>query len=319
MARAHYIIRVGNEGLSRTVSETAPNHWHYLSPQHIWGFPRRLKTVNVRAKFEADLQNPQLTVYIWFLCNSVGGPGRFVQVGIGRRRRAQGPSGNGNPPIPASMMVSLHQGFDHWFDWQPITSDPAFHNQLRQIPVPVPHYISTLRRVLPEHMSFPAFQALIDGEERRVAATRVGLPTAPIQTAPPVERQRTSTAARQTASTVPRSARRVIEMDLNNLRREHINPHAEGHVYLIRMEGTSLFKIGMSLDPEIRLRTLQTGNPQLLHLVQTQAVQDMRNEELNLHQRFDAQRVPNPNVREWFDFGNDVSDIMTAFGNLRPR
>ena len=316
MLRAHYIIRVGNEGIARTVSETAPNHWHYLSPQHIWGFPKRLKTVNVRAKFEADLQNPQVTVYIWFLSNSVGGPGRFVQVATGRRRRAQGPDGNGNLPIPTSMMVGLQQGFDHWFDWQPVSSDPAFHNQLRQIPVPVPHYISTLRRVLPDHMSFPAFQALIDGEERRVTAIQAGQPTALIQTAPPVERQAASTGSRRT---VPRSARRVIEIDLDNLRREHIDPHAEGYIYLIGMKGTSFFKIGMSLDPEIRLRTLQTGNPQPLRIVRIQAVQDMRNEELGLHQQFDSQRVPNPNVREWFDFGDNTSDVMSAFRALRSQ
>ena len=318
MVRAHYIVRVGNDGLSRTVNENAPNHWYYLSPQHLWGFPTRLKQVNVRAKFEAEMKDSRVTVFIWFLCNSVGGPGRFVQVGIAKHRSVRGPVANAECPIPPDMMAGLRQGFDHWFEWRPVSSDAAFHNQLRQIPVPLPHYIPTLRYIKSDHTSFPAFQALIDGEVRRVKAVRAGQPEVAVQTAPPAaDRQGTLPTSRQNAATVTaRTTRRVIEVDLENIRRENVDPHAPGHVYLIRMEGTSFHKIGMSLDPEIRLRTLQTGNPQPLSIVNRRAVQDMRSAELSLHRQFETQRVPNPNVREWFDFGNGTHVVNAAFDAL---
>ena len=291
MARAHYIVRVGNAGIATTVSSRAPNHWHYLSPQHLWGFPRGMTHVNVRAEFEADIENPRITTYIWFLCNSHGGPGRFVQVGIGRRYLGQGPVGNGNPPIPADMMARLLQGFDHWFGWRPVTLNAAFQDQLHQLPIPQPTFIPTLRRVTAEHPSFQLFQALIDGEEHQAAAITTALPA---------------------AAPTPLA----IEFDLENLRREQTEPNSQGYVYLIHMEGTMFYKIGMSLDPQIRLRTLQTGNPHTLQILNTQAVQDMRSAESSLHRQFEAQRVPNVNAREWFDFGDGTGEIETAFNAL---
>ena len=79
------------------------------------------------------------------------------------------------------------------------------------------------------------------------------------------------------------------------------------------MDGTTFYKIGMSLDPEVRVRTLQTGNPQPLYLLNMQAVQDMRSAELALHRLFESQRVPNLNVKEWFDFGDGPGDVEHAF------
>ena len=291
MARAHYIVRVGNAGLATNSSLRAPNHWHYLSPQHFWGFPRGMNNVNVRADFEADTKNPRVTAYIWFLCNNHGGPSHFVQVGIGRRRVERGPVGNGNPPIPQDVMARLQQGFDHWFEWRPFSLSPAFQDELHQLPLPHPPYIATLRRVTEEHQSFPLFQALIDGEERQAAAITTALPAA--------------------APTPP-----AIEVDLENLRREQTEPHSQGYVYLIHMDGTTFYKIGMSLDPQIRLRTLQTGNPHPLQILNTQAVEDMRSAEIGLHRQFVDQRVPNLNAREWFDFSNGIGEIETAFGTL---
>ncbi|MCJ1394524.1 hypothetical protein MMC18_007403 [Xylographa bjoerkii] len=292
MARAHYIVRVGNEGLARTITARSPNHWHYLSPQHLWGLPRSMPHVNVRAEFEADVANPRVTAYIWFLCNSHGGPGHFVQVGIGQQHLGKGPVGNGALPVPEDMMARLQQGFDHWFEWRPVSADADFQDRLRQLPVPRPHYISTLRRVTGNHLSFPLFEALVgDGGPQAVA---VQIP-APVAVPAPVA---------------------IEEADLENIRRERTEPHAQGHVYLIRMEGTTFYKIGMSLDPEIRLRTLQTGNPHPLSLLDTHAVRDMRAAEIGLHRRFETQRVPNVNVREWFDFGNGMGEVETAFGSL---
>lgn len=292
MARAHYIVRVGNEGIAATVSTRAFNHWYYLSPQHIWGLPKAMPHVKVRAEFFADIENPRVTAYIWFLCNGYGGPGHFVQVGIGRRRLGQGPVGNGNLPIPEDMMARLQQGFDHWFEWRPVSLDADFRDRLRQLPIPHPPFIPTLRRVTVQHPSFPLFQAFIDRDERRSAAVTTALPAA-----------------------VPTPL--ATELDLENIRRERIDPHSQGYVYLIHMENTTFFKIGMSLDPELRLRTLQTGNPQPLFLRNMRPVQDMRNAEVSLHRQFETRRVPNPNVREWFDLSEGTVEIGNAFATLQ--
>ncbi|KAL8726550.1 MAG: hypothetical protein Q9181_006004 [Wetmoreana brouardii] len=247
--------------------------------------------VKVRAKFEEDIEDTLVVAYIWFLCNGHGGPGHFVQVGIGRRHLRQGPVRNGPLPIPDDMMARLHQGFDHWFEWTPVNPDPAFQDRVRQLPIPHPPFIPTLRHVTDDHSSFPLFEAFVDSEEHQAAG--VTAPPAPVP--PPPE---------------------TIEVDLQNIRREQTEPHSQGYVYLIHMENTTYYKIGMSLDPEIRLRTLQTGNPHPLHLLSMQAVEDMRNAETSLHRQFASQRVPSSNAREWFDLVDNVGEVKRAFTTL---
>lgn len=73
----------------------------------------------------------------------------------------------------------------------------------------------------------------------------------------------------------------------------------------------------MSLDPEVRLRTLQTGNPHPLYLLNKHTVQDMRSAEMDLHRQFETQRVPNFNVREWFDLYDGTDEVQAAFATLR--
>lgn len=299
MARAHYIVRVGNVGIAPTITTKSPNHWHYLSPQHLWGLPKTMTHVNIRAKFDADIEDPHVTAYIWFLCNSHGGPGHFVQVGIGMRHLGRGPVGDGPLPIPDDMMARLQQGFDHWFEWRPVNPDAAFEERVRQLPIPHPPFIPTLRHVTAEHQSFPLFEALIDDEERQAATT---VPTTAVLAA--------------VLAAVPTPPPAIEEDDLENIRRERIEPHSQGYIYLIHMGNTTFYKIGMSLDPEMRLRTLQTGNPQPLYLLHAQAVPDMRSAEISLHRRFETQRVPNLNVREWFDLGDGPDQVETEFAIL---
>ena len=297
-ARAHYIVRVGNEGLAPRISLQAPNHWHYLAPQQLWGFPKTMNVVKVRAKFEEDVKDLHVTTYIWFLCNGHGGAGRFVQVGIGERLSG-GPVNNGPRPIPGDVFTRLQQGFDHWFEWRPVSLDEAFQDRVRKVPIPHPPYLPSLRRVTEEHPSFSRFQALIDNEDDQALTAA------------------TTAAASASAARTRAPAAAVEEVDIKNIQREQANPHAQGSVYLIHMEGTAFYKIGMSLDPEIRLRTLQTGNPHPLSLITTSPVQDMRDAELSLHHRFETQRVPNPNVREWFDFGTGTARVQSVFSSIR--
>ena len=312
MERTHYIVRVGNAGLAPSITRESPNHWHYLSAQRLWGLPRELKQVKVRAKFMSDLSDPRVACYIWFLCNSHGGRGHFVAAGLGRPDSGHGPVANGNLPVPPDMLERLRQGFDHWFEWDPVSRDPAFAGQLAQLRVPVPHYISTLRRVTAQHQSFASFEALVDAEELRAREGGEGggggavvAPQGPLPPpAPPMQALEQSVGRVRAETTAS-----LVQADLSNLQREHTDPHAPGHVYLIHMQDTSFFKIGMSLDPATRLRTLQTGNPRPLRLLGVREVEDMLAAEARLHRRFDSQGVKDGGGREWFDFGEASSDL----------
>ena len=327
--RAHYIIRVGNEGLSPRISDTAPNHWHYLSPQHLWGFPKGMTHVNVRSQFEADIANQRVTPYIWFLCNGHDGPGHFVQAGIGRRHAGRGPTENGPIPIPTYIMSRLQEGFDHWFEWEPVSLSPAFRDRVRGLDIPRPTYVPTLRHVKPDHSHFSTFEDLVNNP-RGQAAPAVGpqayqAPQFPIQASPAPAIQSSQAPARRLSPSA-----RPIEVDFENVIREHTDPHDEGYVYLIQMSRTSFFKIGMSLEPDVRLRTLQTGNPYPLRLAKTWAVSDMLTVEASLHGIFEARKVDNESVREWFDFslsgeneggeGHEdwvIGELDTAIAGLR--
>ena len=64
----------------------------------------------------------------------------------------------------------------------------------------------------------------------------------------------------------------------------------------------------MSLDPEVRLGTVQTGNPDQLGLIDKWAVQYMHSMEAGLHQWFEARKVENKSVREWFDLTSGTGD-----------
>ncbi|KAL8791152.1 MAG: hypothetical protein Q9195_006049 [Heterodermia aff. obscurata] len=302
MTRAYYVVRIGNVGFARTSSASAPNHWHYLSPQRLWGFPKGMTVVKVRARFMADINDASTTVYVWFLCNGHGGRvGRFVAVGIGT---GLSPGPDPNPTstsaaegrtIPNNVMQRLREGFDHWFTWQPVRFDEAsLQERLSRIPAPKPTYIPTLRRVTAEHESFQAFEALIEAQQRLY-------PLPPPSLAPPG-----ATGADNKAS---------IMLDLENLQREQDEPRSKGYVYLISMADTAFYKIGMSLDPRIRLQTLQTGNPRALIIVRTTAVGDMRGAESRLHRRFEAQRVLDVDSREWFELESEelVREVEGAF------
>ncbi|KAL9583555.1 MAG: hypothetical protein Q9203_005034 [Teloschistes exilis] len=294
MALAHYIVRVGNEGFSNSTSAMAPTHWHYLSPQRLWGLPKAMPHVKVRAQFMKDINDLRVTTYIWFLCNGHNGPGHFVQVGIGAPHSGYGPMATDERPIPADVMTRLRQGFDHWFNWVSVCDEQRFQERLREIPAPVPTFIPTLRRVAREHPSLPAFEALLGD-----------------QTLQQPRRLSDVSSSRQKADYVW-----IVETDLENLRKEQIEPSSEGFVYLIHMEGTTFYKIGMSLDPRTRLGTLQTGNPYLLAMRKTQAVPDMRKAESGLHQQFGAHRMLDTNATEWFDFEDGTASVEAAFDVL---
>ena len=72
------------------------------------------------------------------------------------------------------------------------------------------------------------------------------------------------------------------------------------YVYMIKEPSTGNIKIGISQDPERRLRQLQTGNSSKLELVACAKAENRYEDEMNLHRM-----VENMLVRgEWFATGN---------------
>ena len=86
------------------------------------------------------------------------------------------------------------------------------------------------------------------------------------------------------------------------------------------MVGTTFYKIGMSLDPEIRRRTLQTGNPYQLEIKSSKTVDDIRGVESGLHRLFRDQQLPNVDATEWFDFDDEalLQGVQEAFTDPMP-
>ena len=81
-----------------------------------------------------------------------------------------------------------------------------------------------------------------------------------------------------------------------------------GHVYLIQMGDTDLYKIGKSQSsPLRRLKELQVGNPETLRLIETARTWDFEIMEKDLHQLFLSKRRKG----EWFQLTDqDVVFIM---------
>lgn len=77
-----------------------------------------------------------------------------------------------------------------------------------------------------------------------------------------------------------------------------------GYVYVVQAVNTNLIKIGHSEGPEQRVRSLQTGCPLVLELVQIWEVDNMLQAEraaLNAMDDFNLQDInPNFRAREWF-------------------
>lgn len=72
-----------------------------------------------------------------------------------------------------------------------------------------------------------------------------------------------------------------------------------GFVYLIRQAETDLYKIGhTSYHPEKRLKELQTGNPQKLHLIEYYSTDHYQKVESLLHLKYKDYNVR----QEWFRF-----------------
>jgi len=70
----------------------------------------------------------------------------------------------------------------------------------------------------------------------------------------------------------------------------------EDHLYLIQSDKTGMIKIGRSKNPQRRLKTLQTGNPNQLRLIYVYEGKGYL--ESSVHEELDRWRRKG----EWFDY-----------------
>ena len=122
MPEVDYCIKVGDSRRSPIFNLIALNYWRSLSHQRVWGFPKSMIDVNLRANFEADVEDAQTKVIIWFLHKGDGKQDDLLQRGIATQSLRVGPVRN--PDLLAyEEMRGLDWGYDHWFEWEPLISD----------------------------------------------------------------------------------------------------------------------------------------------------------------------------------------------------
>jgi hypothetical protein len=81
------------------------------------------------------------------------------------------------------------------------------------------------------------------------------------------------------------------------------------HVYLANIEGTDIYKIGFTKNPKNRLKSLQTGNPKKLVLVDSFESELATQIESVLHRRYMGFKTNNIDgdklLGEWFELDHE--------------
>lgn len=106
------------------------------------------------------------------------------------------------------------------------------------------------------------------------------------------------------------------QKDKHPKRRPAITTHLHDdtdYVYLIRMGRTSLYKIGISNDPQGRLKTLQTASPYKLKLYHTFTADNASAAEQALHAALHNQRKEG----EWFELSINQKDQLLLVSEYR--
>jgi len=85
----------------------------------------------------------------------------------------------------------------------------------------------------------------------------------------------------------------------------------EGYVYFIQNGNEDIIKIGWSIDPLSRLKTLQTGSPHPLLIIAVQSASD-RSLEHFLHKKFKKQHIKG----EWFTYGKELKNYIKTAPNI---
>ena len=74
------------------------------------------------------------------------------------------------------------------------------------------------------------------------------------------------------------------------------------YIYVIQEEVSKAFKIGISKNPQVRLKQLQTGNSSKLSLIYTTKAESRFKDELELHKLFEEYKLQG----EWFQLNNII-------------
>lgn len=85
-----------------------------------------------------------------------------------------------------------------------------------------------------------------------------------------------------------------------------------GYVYLIMEENNGTFKIGMTIDPKNRFKSLKRdvkSNLHIIHIKQMQSAKDMELEEKYWHRVFASKRLHG----EWFDLSQQEVEIFINY------
>ena len=88
-----------------------------------------------------------------------------------------------------------------------------------------------------------------------------------------------------------------------------------GYLYIIKEGNRDRFKIGLSHHPELRLKTLQTGNSDLLKLIWKKKCHMVSNFENWAHVKFSKYNL----IGEWFEFTEDRLDFVIEILELKSK
>jgi predicted GIY-YIG superfamily endonuclease len=80
------------------------------------------------------------------------------------------------------------------------------------------------------------------------------------------------------------------------------------HIYLLKLESSDSYKIGISKDPKKRIKQLQTGSPDNILLVCSYESKWANKIESALHRRYTMNNIN----REWFHFENFTKDYFLS-------
>jgi len=81
------------------------------------------------------------------------------------------------------------------------------------------------------------------------------------------------------------------------------------YVYIAMMEKSGLYKIGISKNPEQRVKKLNTGNPEKLILIHSYLATNGYEDEAIAHSIYEEHRIRG----EWFGNGIDLKELPTTY------
>lgn len=99
----------------------------------------------------------------------------------------------------------------------------------------------------------------------------------------------------------------------DNARKANKSKFPDGFIYIMRLSGFDIYKIGVSNNPKRRLRDLQSANPFELKTLFCARFKDVYSLEEQLLDKFKMNQIKG----EWFNaYEECVSEVITLLSNL---